>query len=140
MELLSLDFSLNEYAIALSSWSTAGAGYGFFTAILVLILGRLHYSMDSTIEQLKTRTFELQHAKEQMEKEIDEKRRRAKELEELLERLNSIVSLKEEQVSAIRSEIDSILKRNAWRNRIWTMLMGAVWFVLGLIVRGLLGF
>jgi len=118
---------------------------GVLTALFVYILrskekAKTEKKTSEKLDELGSVLKESSSLIEQMEKEIDEKRRRAKELEGLLERLNSVVSLKEEQVSAIRNEIDSLLKRNAWRNRIWTMLLGAIWFVLGLIVRGFLGF
>ena len=91
MEWLSYDFSFDEYAMALPSWITAGTGYGFFTAVLVLSLGRLYYSMDSTIEKLKIRTSELQNAKEHLEEEVRSRRETETALRESEERFRTVL-------------------------------------------------
>jgi len=85
---------------------------------------------------LKTAGFKIK----EMESEIESKRRRVKELEKLKKELDGLVSLREEQVTAIRAELTSIMEKSARRNRIWTIAIGAIWFVIGLIVRGFLGF
>lgn len=77
---------------------------------------------------------------EKMEKEIKAKGKKVRELEELSQRLDSLASLKEKQVQAIREEFSSVLKESSKSNRLWTIIMGALWFILGLIVRGFLGF
>ena len=76
----------------------------------------------------------------EMEKDIENKRLKVKELESIRKKLDALVSLREEQVTAVRMELKSIMDKSAQRNRIWTIIIGAVWFVIGLIVRGLLGF
>jgi len=76
----------------------------------------------------------------EMESEIEDKRRRVTELEKLKNELDGLVSLREEQVTAIRAELTSIMEKSVRRNRIWTIAIGAIWFVIGLIVRGFLGF
>jgi Flp pilus assembly protein TadB len=77
---------------------------------------------------------------EKMEKEIRVKGKKVQDLEELSKRLDNLASLKEEQVRAIRQEFSSALKESSKSNRIWTVLIGAIWFIIGLIVRGFLGF
>jgi len=76
----------------------------------------------------------------EMENELEVRRRRVKKLEKLRKELDSLVSLREEQVTAIRTELNSIMEKFARRNKIWTIIMGAIWFIIGLVVRGLLGF
>lgn len=75
-----------------------------------------------------------------MQSEIDVRRKKVDELDKIKKELNALVSLKEEQVTAIRNELNSLMAKNARQNRIWTIIIGAIWFVSGLIVRGLLGF
>ena len=77
---------------------------------------------------------------ENMEREIKAKGRKVRELEELSQRLDSLASLKEKQVQAIRQEFNSALRDSSRSSRLWTIAIGAIWFVLGLIVRGFLGF
>ncbi|MBN1831726.1 MAG: PAS domain S-box protein [Deltaproteobacteria bacterium] len=91
MEWMTYNFSFDEYALALSSWIITGAGYVFFTAVLVLGLGRLHYSMDSTIEKLKIQTSELQHAKEHLEEELRSRRQTETALRESEERFRTVL-------------------------------------------------
>jgi len=76
----------------------------------------------------------------EMENEIEDKRHKVKELEKLRKELGALVSLREDQVTAIRTEFKSIMDASARRNRIWTIIMGAFWFIIGLFVRGFLGF
>lgn len=76
----------------------------------------------------------------EMEDEIESKRRRVKELEKLRTELDGLVSLREEQVTAIRSELKSLMDASARSNRVWTIVVGAIWFFIGLAVRGFLGF
>jgi PAS domain S-box-containing protein len=91
MELLHYDFSLNEYALALPSWITAGSAYIFFTTVLFFSLGRMYYFMNSTIEKLKTQTFELQNVKENLEKEIQGRKQAEKALQESEENFQIIL-------------------------------------------------
>ena len=76
----------------------------------------------------------------EMENELEDKRRRVKDLQKMRKELDELVSLREGQVNAIRTELKSIMEKSARRNRIWTVIIGAIWFVLGLIVRGFLVF
>lgn len=76
----------------------------------------------------------------ELEKDIEDKRLRVELLESLREKLEALVSLREGQVTAVRTELKLIMEKSARKNRIWTIIIGAVWFVIGLIVRGLLGF
>jgi peptidoglycan hydrolase CwlO-like protein len=77
---------------------------------------------------------------EALEDEVKTKSKRLQELDEHSKRLETLLSLKEEQVEAIRQELRTTLKENNRSNRIWTVLIGAFWFLFGLIVRGFLGF
>jgi uncharacterized membrane protein len=77
---------------------------------------------------------------EELEDEVKKKSQRLQELNEHSKQLETLMSLKEEQVEAIRKELTATLKENSRSNRIWTILIGALWFVLGLIVRGFLRF
>jgi len=76
----------------------------------------------------------------EMEKVVQAKGKKVKELAEIAEQLESLSSMREGQVEAVKQELKSILKESSKANRIWTVVIGAIWFVLGLIVRGFLGF
>lgn len=75
----------------------------------------------------------------EMEREIEDKRRKVEELTELKKELDALSSLREEQVAVIRGELNSIIEKSAWKNRIWTIVIGAIWFIIGLVVRGFVG-
>lgn len=77
---------------------------------------------------------------EKLEREIKSKSKRVAELDGLSKRLNSLASLRDEQVEAIKKELKSTLKESNRMNRMWTIVIGALWFVLGLVARGFLGF
>ena len=77
---------------------------------------------------------------EKLEAEVNTKSKKLNELEEVSKRLETLVSLKEKQVEAIRQELMASLKQSNRSNRLWTIAIGAIWFVLGLIVRGFLRF
>jgi septal ring factor EnvC (AmiA/AmiB activator) len=77
---------------------------------------------------------------EKLERNIKTKSKKIAEMDELSKRLDSLISLREKQVEAIKKELKSTLKESNRSNRIWTIIIGALWFVLGLIVRGFLGF
>lgn len=76
----------------------------------------------------------------ELEEEVNVKSQKLRELDEHSKRLETLLSLKEEQVEGIRKELRATLKENSRSNRIWTVIIGAFWFIFGLILRGLLGF
>ena len=117
--------------------------------ILTLIIKYLKFKQDQEQTEEKTsRSFDrlstlLKDAGseiEKMEQEVSAKSKRVQELEELSKRFDSLNSMKEEQVKAIREELSSALKESSNSNRIWTIVIGAIWFAIGLFVRGFLGF
>ena len=77
---------------------------------------------------------------EELENEVKNKSKRLQELDDHSKRLEGLLSLKEEQVEAIRQELRATLKENSRSSRIWTILIGAIWFIVGIAVRGILGF
>jgi peptidoglycan hydrolase CwlO-like protein len=77
---------------------------------------------------------------EKLEKEVTSKSKKLQELDETSKRLDSLMSLKEKQVEAIRDELKATLTQSNRSNRAWTILIGAMWFILGLIIRGFLRF
>jgi flagellar motility protein MotE (MotC chaperone) len=91
---------------------------------------------DRLLDLLKGASSEI----EKLEKEVTSKSRKLQEIEETMKSLDSLMSLKEKQVEAVREELKAILKESNRSNRIWTILVGAIWFTLGLIVRGFLSF
>lgn len=92
--------------------------------------------VDRLLSILKTASSDIK----KLEKEVKVKGKKVKELKELSENLESLVSLREKQVKAVRRELSSILKKDRTSNRIWTIIIGAIWFILGLVVRGFLAF
>jgi len=92
------------------------------------------------IDRLSNMLKEASSEIEKLEEEIRTKSKRVQELDNLSKKLNSLASLREEQVQAIKDELKSTLKESNRLNRVWTILIGALWFILGLIVRGFLGF
>ena len=50
------------------------------------------------------------------------------------------MSLKQEQVEAIQTQLKTALTENTKKNRIWTIVIGAIWFILGVIVRSIFRF
>jgi gas vesicle protein len=92
--------------------------------------------IDSLANLLKSAGSEM----EKLENEVTSKSKRLQELDETSQRLDTLVSLKGKQVEAIREELKTTLKESNRSNRIWTILVGAIWFILGLIVRGFLRF
>lgn len=92
--------------------------------------------IDRLSKVLKNASSEI----EKLEEEVSVKSKRLEELDEISKRLESLVSLKEEQVEGIRQELKTTLKESNRSNRMWTIAIGAIWFILGLVVRGFLGF
>jgi len=92
--------------------------------------------IDRLSNLLKSASSEI----EKLDEEVTHKSKKLKELDETSKRLDSLVSLKEQQVEAIRDELKATLNKSNRSNRIWTILIGAIWFILGLIVRGFLRF
>ena len=92
--------------------------------------------VDRLLNTLKTASSDIK----KLEEEVRVKGKKVEELKELSERLESSVTLRERQVKAVEQVLSSILKKDRTTNRIWTIIMGAIWFVLGLVVRGFLAF
>ena len=97
---------------------------------------RTSEKIDRLSKMLKNASSEI----EKLEEEVGVKSKRLEELDEVSKRLDSLVSLKEEQVEGIRQELKTTLKESNRSNRMWTIVIGAMWFILGLVVRGFLGF
>ena len=118
--------------------------FGVFTALITYYNERRSRKKEkSTSEKIDRLSNILKKASseiEELEDEVNRKSQRLKELDEHSKRLETLLSLKEEQVEAIRQELRTTLKENNRSNRFWTILIGAFWFVFGLIVRGFLGF
>jgi len=81
---------------------------------------------------------------EALEDEVKNKSIKLQELDDHSKRLETLLSVKEEQVEAIKIELGAMLKETNRTNRKWTILisasLGAMWFILGIVVRGFLGF
>jgi uncharacterized protein YoxC len=92
--------------------------------------------IDQLSNLLKSASTEI----EKLEEELTSKSKKLQELNDTSKRLDQLVSLKEEQVEAIKQELKSTLKESSRSNKLWTIAIGAMWFILGLIVRGFLGF
>lgn len=92
--------------------------------------------VDRLLNTLKTASSDIK----KLEEDVRVKGKKVKELTEISENLESLVSLREKQVKAVEQVLSSILKKDRTSNRIWTIIMGAIWFVLGLVVRGFLAF
>jgi septal ring factor EnvC (AmiA/AmiB activator) len=110
---------------------------------LILFSRRKKRTEERTSEKIDRLSNLLRSAGSEIEKlevEVTSKSRKLDELKEVSKRLETLVSLKEEQVEAIRQELKSTLKESNRSNRLWTIVVGAMWFILGLIVRGFLGF
>ncbi len=88
---LQFNFNLEVYTTALSSWMSKLSVYGAFTTILIICLARMYASMAASINNLKTRTFELNVAKEQMENEIANRKKTEKALMESEERFRTVL-------------------------------------------------
>ena len=92
------------------------------------------------IDRLSNMLKEAGNEIEELEHDIKAKSKKVAELDELSRRLDSLASLREEQVEAIKDELRSTFKESNRLNRMWTIVIGAIWFILGLIVRGFLRF
>lgn len=121
----------------------------FVAGVLTAVFG--YYELRRNARQTETRTKEkidrianvLKSASSEIEalkKEVTSKSKKLQELDKTSKRLDSLLSLKEKQVEAIRDELKTTLKESNRSNRMWTILVGAIWFILGLIVRGFLHF
>jgi len=66
---------------------------------------------------------------EKLEGELRAKGKKLEELKELSERLDTLVSLQQVQVDAIRREFSIALKESSKTNSLWTILIGALWLV-----------
>lgn len=111
--------------------------------ISILFRRRKKRTEERTSEKIDRLSNLLRSASSEIEKlevEVTNKSKKLDELKEVSKRLEALVSLKEEQVEAIRQELKTTLRENSRSNRIWTIVIGAMWFILGLIVRGFLGF
>jgi len=97
---------------------------------------KVEREVDRLLNTLKTASSDIK----KLEEDVRVKGKKVKELTAISESLESLVSLREKQVKAVRQELSSILKKDSRSNRIWTIIIGAIWFVLGLVVRGFLAF
>ena len=79
---LSVDFDLNVYAIAPSSWITSMLGAGTFTAIILASLMKFYDSLAYSIQILQQRTLELQQTNNKLTQEIRERKRTEEALQE----------------------------------------------------------
>jgi chromosome segregation ATPase len=125
---------------------------GVTAAIASLIAQYINYrrhkrreeqTVENTSQKIDRLSNILQEASseiEKLEEEIRTKSKKVQELDRLSKRLDSLASLREEQAQAIKDELKSTLKESNRMNRVWTILIGALWFILGLIARGFLGF
>lgn len=129
-------------------WEIASALIGIFSVVLGTISFMLSNrgqkrTEEKTSEKIDSLSNLLKNASSEIEKlemEVTSKSRKLEELNEASKRLETLVSLKGEQVEAIKQELKSTLKESNRSNRLWTIVIGAMWFILGLIVRGFLGF
>jgi|SRR5271157_962673 len=96
-------------------------------------LARVLRNASSEIEKLETEVTNKS-------RRLQEQNKRLQELDETASRLDSLVSLKENQVEAIRDELKATLSESNRSNRVWTIVVGAIWFILGLLLRGFLRF
>lgn len=92
------------------------------------------------LELLSSLLKEASSEIEKMDRDIEVRSKRLQEKEDKLRELESLLSLKDDQVNATKEEPSDTLKDSNRNNRIWTILIGAIWFSLGLVVRGLVGF
>lgn len=92
--------------------------------------------IDHVSNLLKTASSEI----EELNKQVTDKSRKFQELEERSKKLENLVSLNSKQVEAIKHELETTLKDSNRSNRFWTIAIGALWFIIGLIIRGFLGF
>jgi peptidoglycan hydrolase CwlO-like protein len=75
-----------------------------------------------------------------LEQEVSAKSKKLQELNQHSKQLEDLLSLKQEQVEAIKAQLKTTLTENTRKNRIWTIVIGAIWFVLGVIVRSIFRF
>ena len=75
-----------------------------------------------------------------LEQEVSAKSKKLQELNEHSKQLEDLLSLKQEQVEAIQTQLKTALTENTKKNRIWTIVIGAIWFILGVIVRSIFRF
>lgn len=88
---LHFDFNPNDFSTSLLSWISTSAVYGCFTIILVGCLDRAYNFLNSSINDLRTRTSELRQAKEQLEKEVRNRDQANIALRESEERFRTVI-------------------------------------------------
>jgi len=130
-------------------WTLFANILGIFLGIVGTIVGyyfsskrerRTTVKTSEKIDRLSNLLRSASSEIEKLEMEVTNKSRKLEELNETSKRLETLVSLKGEQVEAIRQELKTTLKENNRSNRMWTIAIGAMWFIIGLVARGFLGF
>jgi len=86
--LIRFDFDIAAVALAATSWSTAIILFGMFTAITVLIMGRLHAWLIRSNQELTRRSADLARSNEALDRE----NRHRREAEVMLRRYERMVA------------------------------------------------
>jgi len=89
--IIHFDYNPNDFSTSLPTWISTTSVYGCFTLLLVGCLGRLCNFMTVSINDLTSRTLELNQTKEQMEKEIQSRNQANIALIESEERFRTVL-------------------------------------------------
>lgn len=110
-----------------------------FVALILSLLSLKSTSSasDDISNNINTIAGNLAEASEELskiQKALEARIEFVEDLKEQAEIAENVVSLSEEQVNAVQAKINQELEASSWKNTIVTILVSAVFFVLGLIV------
>jgi peptidoglycan hydrolase CwlO-like protein len=117
----------------------------FIIIVILTIVGVRYFKKNATktSEKIDDLANVLKKASSEiitLEQEVSAKSKKLQELNVHSKQLEDLLSLKQEQVEAIKVQLKITLTENNRKNRIWTIAIGAIWFILGVIVRSIFRF